>query len=503
MAGLLPALVAVSQKAAEVARRCRAEEPLFRLLVAEKSGPERSARFERDFKTLADVLIQELIKHDLGTQFPELRGHIHGEESSEFRDAHGGMVTVRVGATPEDTVALLVAVLGPEHTRAAELLAEAVHQEVTLGDTELDGIDPGLSPGELGIWIDPIDSTNEFIGGREDVAAVDGVAPGGLRSALVLVGAFDRRSGVPVLGVINEPFFQRDPQSHRWQGRYHWGVAHGATRLCSLSPPVPRARPRVVLSRAESAAVRGALASLGGGPPLFAAGAGYKLLCVALGLADAFVLSQATTFAWDSCAPHAVLRALGGGVVALAGALRAGGGTGDPPELRYHRPGAGGSGPERWANREGLVAFVHPPVLRAVLGALGALGDGGGERDRERVGNGPGTTGNGTGTRTGTTGTGGEMAPGPGGSEGETAPGPAGVGGSVTRDHREPEGEQPRERGRGRTAPGTPGAPGAGHEAEPEPGPGLGRERYREHREHRERYRDHRAGLERYRSRYR
>uniref|UniRef100_A0A8C5I7T4 INPP phosphatase n=1 Tax=Junco hyemalis TaxID=40217 RepID=A0A8C5I7T4_JUNHY len=89
MAGLLPALVAVSQKAAEVARRCRAEEPLFRLLVAEKSGPERSARFERDFKTLADVLIQELIKHDLGTQFPELRGHIHGEESSEFRDANG------------------------------------------------------------------------------------------------------------------------------------------------------------------------------------------------------------------------------------------------------------------------------------------------------------------------------------------------------------------------------------------------------------------------------
>ncbi|NWZ17560.1 INPP phosphatase, partial [Agelaius phoeniceus] len=59
----------------------------------------------------------------------------------------------------------------------------------------------------------PPDSTNEFIGGREDVAAVDGVAPGGLRSALVLVGAFERHSGVPVLGVINEPFYQRDPQS--------------------------------------------------------------------------------------------------------------------------------------------------------------------------------------------------------------------------------------------------------------------------------------------------
>ncbi|XP_032939291.1 inositol polyphosphate 1-phosphatase isoform X2 [Catharus ustulatus] len=308
MSGLLAALVAVSQKAAEVARLCRAEEPLFRLLVAEKTGPERNARFLQDFKTLADVLIQEVIKHDLGTQFPELRGHIHGEESNEFRDAE--------------------------------------------------------------------DSTNEFIAGREDVAAVDGVAPGGLRSALVLVGAFERSTGVPVLGVINEPFFQRDPQSRRWQGRYHWGVAHGDTRLCSLSPPAPRPCPRVVLSRAEGAAVRGALGSLGGGPPLFAAGAGYKLLCVALGLADAFVLSQATTFAWDSCAPHAILRALGGGVVALEGALRAqreGGDTGDPPELVYHRPREGRAGPERWANSEGLVAFVHPQHLRAVLAALGEL----------------------------------------------------------------------------------------------------------------------------------
>ncbi|NXP02060.1 INPP phosphatase, partial [Certhia brachydactyla] len=61
--------------------------------------------------------------------------------------------------------------------------------------------------------VTPPDSTNEFIGGREDVATIDGIAPGGLRSALVLVGAFDRHTGVPVLGVINEPFFQRDPQT--------------------------------------------------------------------------------------------------------------------------------------------------------------------------------------------------------------------------------------------------------------------------------------------------
>ncbi|NXA16417.1 INPP phosphatase, partial [Sapayoa aenigma] len=81
----------------------------------------------------------------------------------------------------------------------------------------------------------PADSTNEYIGGREDVPPVDGIAPAGLCSALVLIGAFERRSGRPVLGVINEPFFRRDPRTRRWQGRYHWGVAHGDTRLCSLS----------------------------------------------------------------------------------------------------------------------------------------------------------------------------------------------------------------------------------------------------------------------------
>lgn len=123
MAGLLAAVVGASEKAAHVARLCRQEQPLFQLLVAEKTGSDRNRRFLRDFKTLADVLIQEVIKHDLGEQvgdkaagggawcpqgaplasrraaaqlapcpppqFPELRGHIHGEESNEFSNGQG------------------------------------------------------------------------------------------------------------------------------------------------------------------------------------------------------------------------------------------------------------------------------------------------------------------------------------------------------------------------------------------------------------------------------
>ncbi|KAM6308086.1 LOW QUALITY PROTEIN: inositol polyphosphate 1-phosphatase [Podargus strigoides] len=374
MAGLLQAMVGASEKAAHVARLCRSEEPLFALLVAEKTGPDRNRRFLRDFKTLADVLIQEVIKHDLGKEFPELRGHIHGEESNEFQSAQGDTVAVRVCATPGDTAALLLSVLEPERA-AAELLAAAVHRDVAPGDTELAGVALGVPPQDLAVWIDPIDSTNEYIGGREDVAPEGGIAPGGLRSALVLIGAYDRRTGCPVLGVINEPFHHRDPLTHRWQGRYHWGVAYGDTRLSSLSPPPLRPAPCVVLSRVERGAVRGALGPLCGDRLRFAAGAGYKMLCVILGLADAYVLSEGSTFAWDACAPHAILRALGGGAVALAGALRARreGGTGAPPELVYNRPAEGAAGAERWANSGGLVAYVHPQHLEAVLAALATV----------------------------------------------------------------------------------------------------------------------------------
>ncbi|XP_072703361.1 inositol polyphosphate 1-phosphatase [Ciconia boyciana] len=374
MAGLLQALVGASEKAAHIARLCRREQPLFQLLVAEKTGADRNRRFLQDFKTLADVLIQEVIKHDLGKEFPELQGHIHGEETNEFRNGQGETVAVRVCATPGDTAALLLSVLEPERA-AAELLAAAVHRDVALGDAKLAGVALSIPPQDLAIWIDPIDSTNEYIVGREDVAPIDGIAPAGLCSALVLIGAYDRHTGCPVLGVINEPFFRRDPLTRRWQGRYHWGVAYGDTRLCSLSPPPLRPAPCVVLSRAEGEAVRAALGPLCGDCLRFAAGAGYKMLCVILGLADAYVLSEGSTFAWDACAPHAILRALGGGTVALAGALRArrAGDTGPPPELVYNCPAEGAAGAERWANRGGLVAYAHPQHLEAVLAALATV----------------------------------------------------------------------------------------------------------------------------------
>ena len=68
MASLLRSLVALSEKAANLARIIRSEKALFELLVEEKTGEQKNKRFVRDFKTLGDVLIQEMIRHDIAQQ---------------------------------------------------------------------------------------------------------------------------------------------------------------------------------------------------------------------------------------------------------------------------------------------------------------------------------------------------------------------------------------------------------------------------------------------------
>lgn len=114
------------------------------------------------------------------------------------------------------------------------------------------------------------------------------------------------------------------------------------------------------------------LAPLCNGHLIYASGAGYKILCVILGLVDVYVLSEASTFKWDSCAPHAVLRALGGGVSDMGACLSAAsnGNKSLRDELTYHTPQAGCQGADKWANQGGLVAYLDSAVLDRVVGAL-------------------------------------------------------------------------------------------------------------------------------------
>lgn len=48
-----------------------------------------------------------------------------------------------------------------------------------------------------------------------------------------------------------------------------------------------------------------------------ASGAGYKILSVITGEANAYILSKDSTFKWDTCGPQAILRGLGGDIVSF------------------------------------------------------------------------------------------------------------------------------------------------------------------------------------------
>lgn len=65
---LLKTLIVASEKAANIARLLRENEQLFEKLVEQKSLAEANPRFQEDFKTLADVLIQEMVKHHVSSK---------------------------------------------------------------------------------------------------------------------------------------------------------------------------------------------------------------------------------------------------------------------------------------------------------------------------------------------------------------------------------------------------------------------------------------------------
>lgn len=355
-------LIRVSEKAANIARVIRQDEHLFRLLVQEKKGTEKNPRFVQDFKTLADVLIQETVKHDVGKKFPDIAEYILGEESNSFCNILGDTIIVQVQENESDTAELLSRVLGGD-THAAQVLAAEVHRDLNAKELSLeeDLPDLNLPLDRCGMWIDPIDSTAEYISGDEVMTG--DIYQSGLRCVTVLIGVFDRTSGVPILGIVNQPFHSL--RDSKWHGKCHWGVKFD--NVCHSSNSLPqKSEPSttkvVVLSSSESTDLKSRLSSTGY-MIAEASGAGYKQLCVACGNADVYVLSKGSTFRWDTCGPHAILRSLGGGIVAYNQVLHTTN-TLECHELRYS------TNDVTYCNSNGLIAFRDKHVAEELVQVL-------------------------------------------------------------------------------------------------------------------------------------
>ncbi|MGH0117052.1 UNVERIFIED_CONTAM: hypothetical protein FKN15_028164 [Acipenser sinensis] len=454
MSDVIAALVHASEKAAKIARACRLEESLFGLLIEEKKEGEKNKKFVTDFKTLADVLVQEVIKHDVGkqdaptpptqaqdvrappTQAQDVRAPPTQAQDVRAPLTPGEKIHVKVCETEQETAKLLSKVLDG-NVEAAEVLARSAHQNIVIPDLDTGRID--IPQDRLGVWVDPIDSTFQYIKGISDskpnnniysqglqcVTILIGVydlhsgtpimgvlnqpfavqdpetQSQGLQCVTILIGVYDLHSGTPIMGVLNQPFAVQDPETQRWSGQYYWGISYGTTNVCSLRPhsknrdvssesnsvsaphhlkkgstaDLEEERFSAVLSIGETVCVQTLLKGACGDNIHYAAGAGYKSLCVVLGFVDVYVFSEDTTFKWDCCSPHAILKSLGGGMADLRECLRRrqDGNLEDCSELVYNAPVQDAKGADRWANKGGLVAYRSRKHLDAVLNLLSGI----------------------------------------------------------------------------------------------------------------------------------
>lgn len=197
-------------------------------------------------------------------------------------------------------------------------MAKVVHEDVEC--------DPGekinnigsleINEEDIAVWIDPIDSTAQYIDGEIGIPNSLGFVRSGLQCACVLIGLYSKQTGLPLAGIINQPFAFQDEKSGSWKSSSNWGLnIEGHSVYSTTDSSVHEAESKHILLTSESDMLETKDKFSQVYKIHHAAGAGYKLLCVLQGLADAYVLSKDSTFKWDTCAPHSLLLAQGGGII--------------------------------------------------------------------------------------------------------------------------------------------------------------------------------------------
>ncbi|XP_039255488.2 inositol polyphosphate 1-phosphatase-like [Styela clava] len=325
---LLCTLILASEKASRIARLCRENQDLFSLLIQEKGEKFN----EIDFKTLADVFIQQTVTKEVKTKFGNLADYVQGEENNQFTNTLGETVSVEIGSEVKETSDMLSKVLAGNDA-AARVLAEAAHEEISLEieslvepDVLKDIASSNLDLENIGIWIDPIDCTSQYVKGIEDmVPTAHGIYEAGLQCVMVLIGVYSLDDGKPILGVVNQPFCQRNVNNgqKKWKSRCIWGFSYNNINRNNLKKnnTIHNEKHVVVLSShdPEAMSVMKPLSSTI--DTCLSRGAGHKCVTVVDKLAELFVYTFDGSYKWDTCAPHAILRSCEGGIAVLNEAI--------------------------------------------------------------------------------------------------------------------------------------------------------------------------------------
>jgi len=290
---VLASSVAIADKAGDIVRNIFSAGQLG---IVEKTGAD-------DLQTQADRSAQDCILASLFTQYPELK--VVGEE----------------GELNMSTVDKSMVVRDVDQT-ALKLSCPAEWQGAAMGD--------------LTVWVDPLDGTKEYTQGLLDhVTVLIGIAVG----------------SKAVAGVIHQPYYNYK-QDGATVGRTFYGlIGSGVYGLKRVLPPSDQ---RIVATTRShgTGLVQDALDILKPDQVLKVGGAGHKVLLLMEGQASAYVFPSPGCKKWDTCAPEAILHAMGGKLTDIHGS-----------EYEYH-------GDVEHQNMEGVLATARSQDHAIYVGEL-------------------------------------------------------------------------------------------------------------------------------------
>ncbi|MBN3291967.1 BPNT1 nucleotidase, partial [Polypterus senegalus] len=250
---LMASAFSVAEKAGDVVRSVLKAGDLD---VVAKTGAN-------DLQTKADRLAQQSICASLARKFPRIT--IIGEEDLPSQEVEEELI---------------------ESRHSEEVLAQPCPPEYSSAREE-----------ELVVWVDPLDGTKEYTEGLLD-------------HVTVLIGvAYEGRA---IGGVINQPFYNYEMGPGAVLGRTIWGVL-GLGAFGFDLREVPAGQHIVTTTRSHSnKLVTDCVDAMRPHKVIRVGGAGNKIIQLIEGKASAYVFASPGCKKWDTCAPEAILHAVGG-----------------------------------------------------------------------------------------------------------------------------------------------------------------------------------------------
>jgi len=255
--------VSLANKSAQIARDIMASGELG---VTEKTGVD-------DLQTKADRSIQACVVTSLRRNFPGLA--VIGEEKEDEVEKD----------VPADWI------VSEEDKEASEMAVPDEYKACTVD--------------QFTIWVDPLDGTKEYTEGFLDhVTVLIGIAVG-------------KRA---VAGVINQPFFNYENKGAK-MGRTLYGIVGSGVRGIEKVPP-PAGQRILTTTRSHGTGLINDTAEACKPTDIIrVGGAGHKVMLLIEGKAHAYVFPSPGCKKWDTCAPEAVLHAMGGKLTDIKGDL--------------------------------------------------------------------------------------------------------------------------------------------------------------------------------------